>query len=115
MDTTWSALIIDDRFVVRKTVVQEFGRPTGSRGRVAETTDDESATIKLEVVVADQLSVPVARAILATARTRHPTASITISPVDEILEITFDTEPAGGGAEKSGISGRREGKGRAGS
>ena len=103
------------RFVVSKTIVHEFGRPAGSRWRRSETTDHESATIKLEVVVADEISGPVARAILATARTRHPTASVTISPVDEILEVTFGKKPPVGDAPNSGTSGRPEGKGPAGS
>ena len=103
------------RFVVSKTIVHEFGRHAGSHWRRSETTDDESATIKLEVVVADELSDPVAQAILATARTRHPTASVTISPVDQILEITFGKKPAGGEAGNSGPSGRPQGKGQAGS
>jgi nitrogen regulatory protein PII len=94
------------RFVVSKTIVHEFGRPAASRWRSNETTDDESATIKLEVVVADEISGPVARAILATARTRHPTASVTISPVDEILEITFGKKQAGGDVRNSGPTGR---------
>jgi nitrogen regulatory protein PII len=94
------------RFVVSKAIVHEFGRPAASRWRSSETTDDESATIKLEVVVADEISGPVARAILATARTRHPTASVTISPVDEILEITFGKKQAGGDLRNSGPTGR---------
>jgi nitrogen regulatory protein PII len=103
------------RFVVSKTVVHEFERHAGSRWRSSETTDDESVTIKLEVVVADEISGPVARAILATARTRHPTPSVTISPLDEILEVTFAKKPAGGVVRDGGASGRPEAKGQAGS
>jgi len=46
------------RFVVSKTIVHEFGRPAGSRWKRSETTDDESAPIKVEVVVADEISGP---------------------------------------------------------
>ena len=53
------------RFVVSKTIVHEFGPPAGSRWRRSETTDDESATIKLEVVVADEISGPVGFSSLA--------------------------------------------------
>jgi nitrogen regulatory protein PII len=102
------------RFVVSKTIVHEFGRPVASRWKNSETTDDECATVKLEVVVADENSGPVAKAILATARTRHPTASVTISPVDEILEVTFGKKPASGDVRNSGAPKRVEGKGQAG-
>jgi nitrogen regulatory protein PII len=103
------------RFVVSNTVVHEFEHHAGSRWRSSETTDDESVTIKLEVVVADEISGPVARAILATARTRHPTPSVTISPVDEVLEVTFAKKQAGGVVRDAGASGRPEAKGQAGS
>lgn len=101
------------RFVVSSTVVHEFEHHAGSRWRSSETTDDESVTIKLEVVVADEISGPVARAILATARTRHPIPSVTISPVDEILEVTFTKKQAGGVVRDGGASGRPEAKGQA--
>jgi nitrogen regulatory protein PII len=103
------------RFVVSKTVVHEFEHHAGSRWKSSETTDDESVTIKLEFVVTDEISGPVARAILATARTRHPTPWVTISPVDEILEVTFAKKQAGGDAREGGASGRPEAKGQAGS
>ena len=88
--------------------------PSRIRWRRSETPDDESATIKLEVVVADEISGPVARAIVDTARTRHPTASVTISSVDENLEVTFGKKPSVGDARNSGTIGRPEGKGQAG-
>ena len=103
------------RFVVSKTVVHEFEHHAGSRWKSSETTDDESVTIKLELVVADEISGAVARAILATARTRHPTPSVTISSVDEILEVTFAKKPAGGDVRDAGASGRPEAKGQSGS
>ena len=103
------------RFVVSKTLVHEFEHHAGSRWKSSETTDDESVTIKLELVVADEISGAVARAILAAARTRHPTASVTISPVDEILEVTFAKKQAGGVVRDAGASGRPEAKGQAGS
>ena len=103
------------RFVVSKTVVHEFEHHAGSRWKSSETTDDESVTIKLELVVADEISGAVARAILATARTRHPTPSVTISSVDEILEVTFAKKQAGGVVRDGGTSGLPEAKGQAGS
>ena len=80
------------RFVVSQTIVHEFGRPRPSRWRISEATDDESATVKLEVVVPDEVSQAVAKAILDVAHTRHPKVSLTISPVEEMVDTTSSQE-----------------------
>jgi nitrogen regulatory protein PII len=90
------------RFVISQTVVHEFGRPRPSRWRTSEATDDESVTIKLEVVVPDEISQAVAKAIMDVAHTRHPKVSITISPVDEFLEITLSDEQPRANARRRG-------------
>jgi nitrogen regulatory protein PII len=90
------------RFVISQTVVHEFGRPRPSRWRTSEATDDESVTIKLEVVVPDEISQAVAKAIMDVAHTRHPKVSITISPVDEFLEITLSDDQPRANARRRG-------------
>jgi nitrogen regulatory protein PII len=93
------------RFVVSQTIVHEFGRPRPSRWRSSsEATDDESATVKLEVVVPDEISHAVAKAILDVAHTRHPKVSLTITPVDEFLEVTLSHEQPRPNARRRGTS-----------
>ena len=93
------------RFVVSQSIVHEYGRPRPSRWRTTEATDDESVTIKLEVVVPDETSQAVAKAIMDVAHTRHPKVSITISSVDEFLEITLSHEQPGANARRRGTPG----------
>jgi nitrogen regulatory protein PII len=90
------------RFVVSQTIVHEFGRPRPSRWIASEATDDESATVRLEVVVPDEISQAVAKAILDVAHTRHPKVSLTISPVDELLEATLSHEQPKANARRRG-------------
>jgi nitrogen regulatory protein PII len=93
------------RFVISQTIVHEYGRPRPSRWRNSEATDDESVTIKLEVVVPDEISQAVAKAIMDVAHTRHPKVSLTISPVDEFLEITLSHEQPRANARRRGTPG----------
>jgi nitrogen regulatory protein PII len=93
------------RFVVSQTIVHEFGRPRPSRWRSSEATDDESATVRLEVVVPDEIAQAVAKAILDVAHTRHPKVSLTISPVDEFLETTLSQEQPQANARRRGTPG----------
>ena len=93
------------RFVVSQTIVHEFGRPRPSRWTSSEATDDESATIKLEIIVADEIAPTVAKAIMDVAHTRHPKVTLTISPVDESLETTLSHEQPRANATRRGTPG----------
>jgi nitrogen regulatory protein PII len=73
------------RFLVSRTSVHEYEEPSDSRWN-SQSTDEESATVKVEAIVADEVSLAVAKAILKVARTRRPTVTVSISPVDEIFE-----------------------------
>ena len=73
------------RFLVSRTSVHEYEEPSASRWS-SQSIDDQSATVKVEAIVADEVSLAVAKAILKVARNRHPTVTVTISPVDEVFE-----------------------------
>ena len=91
------------RLVVSTTSVHEFERLPPSRWR-DQSTDDESATIKVEVVVPDEISSSLANAIVEAARTRHPRATVTISPVDELLESSLSRKQPGAKAQRGGAT-----------
>jgi len=80
------------RFLVTSAAVHEYEHPHSRWS--TQSTDEESPTAKLEAIVTDETAVSIARAILGVARTRHPTATVTISPVDDLLEGTAGQKPA---------------------
>lgn len=80
------------RFLASTATVHEYEHRESRWG--AQGEDDESATMKVEAVVPDDAADSLARAILEVARTRHPVAMVTVSPVDELLEMAADQKRA---------------------
>jgi nitrogen regulatory protein PII len=74
------------RFLASSATVHEYEHRDSSWG--AQGDDDESATMKVEAVVPDEVAEALAQAILEVARARHPVATVTISPVDKVIEKT---------------------------
>ena len=78
------------RFLVSDTTIHAYESPSSQWGTLS--TDDESTTLKLEAVVPDEIAASLAREILEVARTRHPTVTATISPVDDQMEMAIGHE-----------------------
>jgi nitrogen regulatory protein PII len=88
------------RFLAGSATVHEYEHRDSSWG--AQGDDDESPTMKVEAVVADEVADSLAHAILEVARARHPVAMVTISPIDEVLEM-------GAGQKRAAAPARRRG------
>jgi nitrogen regulatory protein PII len=73
------------RFLAGSAVIHEYEHPDSRWGTQGE--DEESSTMKVEAIVPDEVADSLAHAILEVARTRHPVAMVTVSPVDEVLEM----------------------------
>jgi nitrogen regulatory protein PII len=93
------------RFLVGAATIHEYGHDDSRWGTLGE--DDESPTMKVEAVVADEVADALARAILEVARTRHPVAMVTVSPVDEVLEMVAGQKRSAAPARRRGTPGSK--------
>jgi len=88
------------RFLVCATTIHENEHGEARWG--AEGENEESPMMKLEAIVTDEVADTLAHAILEVARARHPAAMVTISPVDELIEMAA-------GQKRAAASPRRRG------